>query len=462
VKRSPQADVQDKTIDHFGSKMVWTMKWMTSSFQILCAVVAIVSFIVAAGLLLFLDDRENIHFPMGGESLSVKENNVFVLSEAGQSGLQLRHLEEPFSLRLRRSWFSGMAWEYSPHDLCMECETEGQNDTCLNGDRIVLGHCRESRPQLFTFDKTDSGEGRLKTHSDPDLCLTISEGGQEITLSQCQTSNLHQVYSGLEAGYAFELKSVHHPELCLVIPQTKQLSFEAALCSKALKHDRVLLEAVFQRGLYDRHTRQTQSCPRTCLDVFQREKSKYVGQFYPVATSQSVDRFYRYNADNDFGYNGDEITPLDAETSIVFVHQDSIECDLALVTVHGAKELKDDQECRPGGVVFYITGNLEDSVVQDGRNSPSDSFTYIAATDETNCDWTWSWQKRCEVRTDGLAHWWDPDELPCIKVRPESFVGINHWKYVPGEDESDVSISFDQYVSLDMDEELEICAGACE
>jgi hypothetical protein len=132
------------------------------------------------------------------------------------------------------------------------------------------------------------------------------------------------------------------------------------------------------------------------------------------------------------------------------------------VPVHGAKKLKDSQECKRGGATIFITGDLEDCVVQDGRNSPSYTYIYNSATDETDCTWKWSWQGRCQVRTDGLAHYWDPEELPCIKVRPGEFYGINHWMYVPGMDESDIRISVDQYVPLDMDEDLEICAGVCD
>jgi hypothetical protein len=424
------------------------MKWTMSRFLFVSAVVAIVAFIGSGGLVSWIHVSQNKHFPMEDGVVTVNDSEVFPVGMVEQSGVQPSHQEDPFSLHLRQSLNPGSAWQYSNRDWCLQCQTDGQNETCLDGGKIVIGRCSEDRPQLFTYEETGPGEGRLKPTVDPDLCLTIFGSGQAATLSRCLKSNSRQLFDGLEGGHAFELRAKDDPNLCLVAHRSNQAAFVLARCSKAL----------YQLG---RNTRQTQSCPRTCLDVYQREKREYVGQFDPVATSQSVDQFYRYNADNRFGYNGEEITPLDADTSIIFIHQDATNCDLALVTVHGAKELKDGQECRPGRAVLFITGDLEDSVVQDGRNSPSDSFTYDPDTDETKCDWTWSWQRSCEVRTDGLAHWWDPDELPCIKIRPDGFSGIDRWMYVPGEDESDETISFDEYVRLDMDDDLEICLGEC-
>jgi hypothetical protein len=457
---------QDKMIDQSGSSMEWTMKWTISRVQIISAGVAIVAFIVGAGLLFLLDVPEVIHFTMDDGGVSVKESTVSKVSGEEHTALQppppQYKEDDPFSFRLRRSWSPGMTWEYSLHGWCLQCKTKvGRNETCLDGDKIVIGHCSKKRPQRFTYEELRPGVGRLKPLAAPNLCLTMSGRSQAIRLSRCQRSNLLQLFAGFDPGHAFELQAMDNPKLCLVVPRTDELAFVSARCSKARNFNRTLWEAVYQEGRYDGHIPSTKSCPRTCLNVFQRNKEVYVGQFQPVTTSQGVDLFYQYNAKNLFGYNAEEITPLDAETSIIFVHQDAMYCDLALVTVHGAKELKAGQECTPGGAILFITGNLENSIVQDGRNSPSDSYTYIPATDETNCNWTWSWQTACQVRTDGLAHLWEPQKLPCIKIRPQRFIGIDHWMYVPGLNASDVPISFDQYVPLDMNEDLEICTGLC-
>jgi hypothetical protein len=235
------------------------------------------------------------------------------------------------------------------------------------------------------------------------------------------------------------------------------VSFKAGNCIEARATNTTMWEAVYQKGTFNGYIPPTNTCPKTCLNVSQQNKTRFVGQYHPVGTSQSIDQFYQYNAQNKFGYNGEAVTPLDADTSIIFVHQDSMECDLSLVIVHGAKDLKEGQECTPGGALLKIAGNLENCVVQDGRNSPSDSFTYIPDKDETRCDWTWSWQSKCRVRTDGLAHRWDLNERHCLKIRPKKFMGINHWKYVPGQKQNDVPANFDDYVSLDTKQDLEIC-----
>jgi hypothetical protein len=451
----------DTMIDPSGSSMMWRMKWTISRFHIVSVGVTIVAFIVGAALLLRLDAPGIMNLPMEDGGVSVKESEVFSVVEVDQSEIQPYQQDDLFSFRLRRSWLPGMAWNFSNKGWCLQCETVGPNATCLDGDKIVVGHCSEALPQRFTYEETGLSEGRLKPFTSPKLCLTAHGRGHVVSLSRCQKSNVRQGFAGFEPGHTFELHLIDNPNLCLIVPSIDEHAFVPARCSKAQVFNRTIWEAVYQQGRYDGHVPTTKSCPRTCLDVFQRNKGVHVGQFDPVATSQSVDQFYQYNAKNLFGYNGEEITPLDADTSIIFVHQDAMYCDLALVTVHGAKELKAGQECRPGGAVLYITGNLEGSIVQDGRNSPSDSFTYIPATDETNCNWTWSWQKKCHVRTDGLAHRWEPNDVPCLKVRPESFIGIDHWMYVPGRNASNVPISFDQYVHLDMDEDLEICAGVC-
>jgi hypothetical protein len=136
-----------------------------------------------------------------------------------------------------------------------------------------------------------------------------------------------------------------------------------------------------------------ESCPTFCIDLWQDDY--FIGQTQPVSTAQSVVQFYDYNK-QDYSFNGDDVVKLVSDHSIIFVHQDSRNCDLAFVIVHDSKD-----DSTGGMAIMDISGDLENSAVQDGRDSPSDFYVYNSTTDETNASWEWSWQEGVSHRTDG-------------------------------------------------------------
>jgi hypothetical protein len=195
-------------------------------------------------------------------------------------------------------------------------------------------------------------------------------------------------------------------------------------------------------------------CPDVCLEVFQ--ENNFIGEFQPISTDYSIKTLYGYNSDN-YSFNGDGVVPLVPNTSILFIHEDSRtnRCDLSLVIVHDSKE-----ECSGGEVRMFITGDLEDSVVQDGRDSPSDTYIYNEVTGETECFWEWNWQSNNECRTDGIAHFW-PSDKDCISVSAEFIRGIDDWKFVPGPIGNDGSVDPSDYIYLTQSRTLEICRSEC-
>jgi hypothetical protein len=200
--------------------------------------------------------------------------------------------------------------------------------------------------------------------------------------------------------------------------------------------------------------RDDESCPGVCLDVFQEDY--YIGEFQSISTDYSIETLYGYTSDN-YSFNGDGVVPLVTDHSILFIHQDSRanKCDLSLVIVHDSKD-----ECTRGTVRMFITGDLEDSVVQDGRDSPSDTYIYDEETGETECFWEWGWQEGCKKRTDGIAHYW-PSGKDCISVSAEFIRGINEWQFVPGPVKTDGSADPSDYIDLNQSKRLEICKREC-
>ena len=172
----------------------------------------------------------------------------------------------------------------------------------------------------------------------------------------------------------------------------------------------------------------------------------------PVSTRESVEDFYGYNRDN-YSFNGDDVIPLVPNHSLIFLHRNEKDCELSFVIVHDSKKSED---CSGGTVVMYISGDLEDSIVQDGRDSPSDEYTYDEETDETECYWEWNWQGGCKKRTDGIAQLWDTSERECILVKPNFIEGIDAWEFVSGP-----SGDPENYIPLDLETPLSICAVDC-
>lgn len=200
--------------------------------------------------------------------------------------------------------------------------------------------------------------------------------------------------------------------------------------------------------------RGDESCPGVCLDVFQGGNN--IGEFQPVSTDYSITTLYGYNKDN-YSFNGDDVVPLVSDYSLVFIHHDSrtSRCDLSLVIVHDSKDT-----CSGGEVRMFITGDLEDSVVQDGRDSPSDTYIYDEETGETECFWEWGWQGDCDKRTDGIAHYW-PNGKDCISVSAEFIRGIDEWQFVPGPVQNDGAVDPSDYIYLNKSRGLEICKREC-
>jgi hypothetical protein len=165
--------------------------------------------------------------------------------------------------------------------------------------------------------------------------------------------------------------------------------------------------------------------------------------------------------------------------SLIFIHEDSNRCNLALVIVHDSKQentggevvSRFGRDCTVGLLSFpharscpkimFISGNLENAIVQDGRDSPSDSYIYNARTDETECWWEWSWQNPRTFRTDGIAHSWRPSQRRCLSVSPDFVRGIDEWQFVSGPVNSNGRVRTRDYITLDMNRDLRICETSC-
>jgi hypothetical protein len=136
--------VHEKMIDDTGSNDVWRTKWTMSRLQVMSAGFAAVVFLVGAGLFLWLDVPESARFPTDDGGTSVKQSNVFSVIGVDKSGLQPH-----FSFRLSRSLLPDTALEGSTNDRCMECKTEGPNEACLDGDKIILGTLQRQASSAF-------------------------------------------------------------------------------------------------------------------------------------------------------------------------------------------------------------------------------------------------------------------------------------------------------------------------
>ncbi len=198
------------------------------------------------------------------------------------------------------------------------------------------------------------------------------------------------------------------------------------------------------------------SCPRVCVDVAQGPR--YFGQFHPVTTAGSLEDFYAYGDDTNFSFNGDDVVPLIPDQSLFMVHYDVSACDLGFAIVHDSKE-----EYTGGQVRMFVSGNVEDAVVLDGRNNTSDRCIYRGDDlDDTEFFWEWGWQHH-QYRTDGMADFWNVDERQCLTVKAKFITGIVAWRFVPGPASHSVGTAADpeEYLYLDMDEVLTVCKGSC-
>jgi hypothetical protein len=192
-----------------------------------------------------------------------------------------------------------------------------------------------------------------------------------------------------------------------------------------------------------------------CIEIWEGGSDKprrKLEKVQPITTRKDVEDFYCYECKDNYSFNGDNVVPLIPDRSLVFVHEHESSCDLSLVIVHDSKK-----DYSPGRVVMKINGDLEDSVVQDGRDSPSDDYDYDKGDDETTCSWEWSWQSGRRYRTDGIADYWRPDKRECRYIDVEKMEGIKRWQFVPGPVPSSGKVDTDDYITLDKDERLWIC-----
>lgn len=200
---------------------------------------------------------------------------------------------------------------------------------------------------------------------------------------------------------------------------------------------------------------QDPDCRKVCIDVAQGRR--HYGQVQPVSTNGSLEDFYAYNENNNFSFNGDDVVPLIADQSLVMAHYDTTTCDLGLVIVHDSKE-----DYTGGQVRMFVSGNVEDAIVLDGRDNPSDRYSYRGDDrDDTELFWEWGWQSH-KYRTDGMAASWNVDERPCVTVKAKFIKGIDAWRYVTGPSpENGGVIDPQNYLYLDKDEPLTVCKGSC-
>jgi hypothetical protein len=129
------------------------------------------------------------------------------------------------------------------------------------------------------------------------------------------------------------------------------------------------------------------------------------------------------------------------------------------VIVHDSKE-----DYTGGQVHMYISGNMENAVVTDGRDSsskhgPSDRYIYLGQEkDATELFWEWGWQSGTKkYRTDGIADYWDSHKRPCVTLSAKFIKGIDAWRFVPGPNGKHFAVNPDDYLYLDMDDELKVC-----
>jgi hypothetical protein len=419
--------------------------------------------------------------------------------EAGTKSLPRGRKLEEYSFRLGMHGIETEDW-------CIECEYHGVSGSqCYEGDKLVIDKCGTSLRQWFVYEEAEPGIGRLKPQGSPNLCLTLD--GHSIRLIKCNDDNEGQIFLGFDPVHPFELypegmkgdcltQMNHEPTKdqeilvmeCVVARddltsrwqvQKAKGEYASATDTKSLiSNDETSndpnIKVAFASAAVTRNNqdddgrdddgqdddgrdddgRYEESCPDICLDVFQENNS--IGEFQPISTDYSVETLYGYNSDN-YSFNGDDVVPLLIDYSILFIHQDirPDKCDLSLVIVHDSKE-----ECTGGEVRMFITGDLEDSVVQDGRDSPSDTYIYTEETGETECFWEWGWQSDCDKRTDGIAHYW-PSGKDCISVSAEFIRGIDEWQFVPGPVYNDGSADPSDYIYLRKSKKLQICKREC-
>jgi len=388
-----------------------------------------------------------------------------------------RRVNSGYSFRFRLNRCSGASWSDDSGGWCLECQYNGvSGSACSYGDKLVIDRCGSSSRQRFIYEESGEGKGRFKPQGSQGLCVTRE--GFRLRLRDCNGDE-DQVFRGFHPDSTFELRPEGNRDYCVGDndPVTKDEVYKTLPCGEARDVGINLWKADDDEGFYNGYTPGDTAtcsdgggggggnggggggeiCGNTCVEASQN--GRVIGKYRPVSTKDDIVDFYDYEGSSDdspnFSFNGDNFVPLVRDGSHIFIHQDSRTCQRSLAIVHDSKK-----ECSGGIVRMFISGDLEDSIVQDGRDSPSDWYRYSSDDDETECYWKWSWQSGCKKRTDGIAHIWDNDRQ-CLVIRPKEFDGIDDWLYVPGPEDVDDEADPDDYVKLDKDENLYLCRAQC-
>ena len=352
---------------------------------------------------------------------------------------------------------------------CLGCEDHSDNSgsECFEEDMLVVNQCGSSQRQRFLYDQEIQEKGRIMPYGSPNLCLTL-EDNDDIRLQECSDDNENQIFGGFQPQDDFFVSLNNWPDWCLALKDERP-GKDAELITVACDNDHPtsLWHIMGDIDDYDAKVIDVEPTQEPTQEAANEDESdSSCGECFritqdgsginvmvrPVSTHESVEDFYGYNRDN-YSFNGDDVVPLVPNHSLIFLHRNEKDCELSFVIVHDSKK---SEECSGGTVVMYISGDLEDSIVQDGRDSPSDEYTYDEETDETECYWEWNWQGGCKKRTDGIAQLWDTSERECIRVTPNFIEGIDAWEFVSGP-----SGDPENYIPLDLETPLSICTVDC-
>ena len=370
-------------------------------------------------------------------------------------------LEQDVSFQFRVHWDAESSWE-SKFLWCVEsCDAKG--------NALEMRKCSKSPRQRFVVDDNH----RIMPQGSPELCVTRASEHENtdgaIRLMACRDNNSRQQWYGLldnvgsfelyqsdgnEVNYCFAREAPH--------PRTGD-AVVAVDCHESRQDGKSRWDLSNVEGDFNSIEEEERNECDSCFQVYQgsnvmMKHNKLIGTMNAISTRKDIIDFYCYNCYGDPSFNSEDVISLVPDHSLVFVHQHQATCDLSLVIIHDSK-----QDYSPGTCIMNISGNLERSIVQDGRNSPSDSFTYDADKDETTCSWKWSWQRGKKYRTDGLAHSLWKSSQDCIYVDADFVEGITKWQFVPGPLPASGSTDPNDYVKLKKKKRLWVCkCGAAD
>lgn len=399
----------------------------------------------------------------------------------------------------------------------MECEYHSgrAGPSCFEDDRLEIDRCGSSERQRFITSKNGK---KIMPQANPELCLT--RNGDNVVLKPCAHSDPNQLWEGMLEDQEFQLyqgsitgdadyglteeyrwSARNEVEgYCLgldtIYPQ-EQIAVYGMDCAASrnfqtgtweldgIEGDRAAdlspTESPTEFPTESPTSSPTESGCGACIDLWSGDEL-IAQNLKPISTWEDIEDFYGYEgkediadsaylctldtmsanalytlpiaeSDADYSFNSHKIVKLVEDYSLVFIHEDESDCQLSLVIVHDSRD-----DYSGGRLVMYLDGDWEESVVHDGRDSPSDSFIYNKSTGETKASWEWSWQSGKKYRTDGIADYWDPDKRECRYIRPEFKDGIDRWQFVPGPiPEEDGHTDPDDYITLNKEKTLWVC-----